>query len=106
MILRFGVLGVLAEHRPEAVEHLAHGLVELGLARVAPDDVVVDRVQLGDRLVGHARTLGSCSAPTRCRVRLVSHASQLDGRLGHRDAELPEGLLEHPHHVEGVVPAA
>ena len=56
--------GCLAIDRAEAVEHLAHGLVELGLARVAPDDEVVDRVQSGV-LVGHARTLGSRSAPHR-----------------------------------------
>jgi hypothetical protein len=41
-----GVLRVLGDHRPEAVEHLVHRLVELRLTRVAPQHFVVDVVQL------------------------------------------------------------
>jgi hypothetical protein len=40
--LVFGVIGMLAQHRPERLDHLLDGLVELGFARVAPDDLVID----------------------------------------------------------------
>jgi hypothetical protein len=43
--LLLGVLGPPHQERVERLEHLEHGLVELGLARVAPHDVVVDRCQ-------------------------------------------------------------
>ena len=46
MILRVGVLGVLVEHRSEALEHLPDGLVELGLAGVAAQDLSEDRLEL------------------------------------------------------------
>src|SRR5690606_30806195 len=41
--LGVGVLGVLGHDRAKALQYLAHGLVELGLARVAGDDLVEDR---------------------------------------------------------------
>ena len=57
---RVGVLGVLRDHRAEAVQHLVDGLVELGLARVAAQHLVVDGVQL---LVQHP-----CRFTLRCAV--------------------------------------
>ena len=36
------VVGVLGDHRVEGLQHLAHSLVELGLATVACDDLLID----------------------------------------------------------------
>jgi hypothetical protein len=53
---RLGVLGALGEHPVERAEHLAHGLVELGLAGVAGEDLLVDAVDRRTVLL-HARGL-------------------------------------------------
>src|SRR3712207_7294625 len=49
-----GILGVLGDDEAEAVEDLAHRLVELGLPGVPAKDVVVDRFEL---LVEHGGPL-------------------------------------------------
>ena len=40
------VFGMLCHHPSQAFQHLAHGLVELGLTGIAPDDLVIDGGQL------------------------------------------------------------
>src|SRR5690606_34921675 len=56
--LVLGVLRVPAQHRPERLDHLANGLVELDLSGIAPNDLFVDGVD--PRLdVGHGSSLAS-----------------------------------------------
>ena len=46
------VLGVFHQHRAEGLEHLAHGLVEFHLARVAIEDLLVNRFDFFVELSG------------------------------------------------------
>ena len=40
--LLIGVFGMLGQHRPQTVQNFANGLMELGLARIALNDLAVD----------------------------------------------------------------
>ena len=40
-----GIMRPLGEDAPEAVEHLAHGLVKFGFARIPVQDVRIDRAE-------------------------------------------------------------
>jgi hypothetical protein len=51
---RLHVLGMLRQHPVERAEHLVHGLVELGLAGIAGEDLGVDVFDAGAR--AHARS--------------------------------------------------
>ena len=63
-----GELGVLGDHRAEDVEDLADRLVELGLARVATQHLVEDRLEL---LVDHADIPWPCRAGSATDVHMV-----------------------------------
>src|SRR3712207_972090 len=81
-----GILGVLGDDEAEAVEDLAHRLVELGLPGVPAKDVVVDRFEL---LVEHGGPLWRLNG----RDQAVAH----DTAAARQDrAVRPQGALHLP----------
>src|SRR5690606_9504498 len=70
---RLAVVGVLADHGSETVQHLEDGLVELGLAGVALKDLLIERLECGIESV-HGDSLSEVGRSLRVYGRPHNHA--------------------------------